>query len=210
MYGELPLIKNTSGDEVRSFPVIDQISAKTCALRLPTPDEILTYLSSQRSRYRDLGRRRGESIDVPNPGADRRLFEAIRLDKDSGVEWDDAEALYAINQILRHEVGECVRDGQAYRIVVKTMFGDTTHVLRLPTRKEIAEYQRSFFASRDLPHNETERRFPPEVPCSLYDKIAQSHAGYDSESVVPPHHKRAVISELMLSLSELEPSLDPN
>jgi len=215
MYGELPSIL-IDGVKGNGYPIELQQPAKFCILRLPTSDELLTYLSAQRSLYRDLGRRTGESEDVPTPKADQALFRAIRLDKIDAVaqqpvdDWDDAEALYAIGIITRLRIDSCERDGQQYVIVLSTLFGATTHTVTIPFQRDMAEYRRNVYKPRDMPHNLEERRFPPEVPCKLYDKIVVSAEGYANGTATPPHHKRAVIGELMSALALLDPSLSPN
>jgi hypothetical protein len=219
MYGELPELELADGSKYPAFPVSIPNPPKVCALRLPTNDELLTYLSSQRTHYRTVGRG-GEGEDVPTPKADLALFKAIRLDK-SGVEFDPDEALYAITQITRHRVDSCDRDGQNFIVKLMTMFGPTEHVVSIPFQKDIAEYRRNVYKARDLGRGLEERRFPPEVPVKLYDKVVQKvdgYAGGDGESAaslrdikaVPPHHKRSVIYSLVSALDELDPSMDPN
>lgn len=211
MYGLLESIETSDGQKVPGFPVLIEASEsgpKAAVLRLPKPEEILSYLAAQKSVYRDLGRRQGEGEDLQTPDADQKFFRAIRLDK--GPDFDDAEAQYALTQILRHKVDSCERDGQAYVITLKTIFGATVHTVKIPFQKDLAEYKRNVYKSRDLPHGIEERRFPPDVPCKLYDKIVSDTKGYAEGAEVPPHHKRSVIVELVSTLASLDPSLDPN
>ena len=210
MYGELPELTTADGKQINALPVRILNPEKLAVLRLPTPDELLAYLSAQRSLYRDLGRRKGRSEDVPTPKADQTLFTAIRLDRTSGEDFDDAEALYAISLITRHRIDSCERVGQTYIITLSTLFGPTTHTLSIPTEKDAMDYRRAVYVATDLPHGVEERRFPPEVPCRLYDKVVVSSTGYAPDTPVPPHHKRAVVAELMSTLAGLDPSMDPN
>lgn len=212
MYGELPEVQLPDGSTVRGYQISIPAPPKSAVVRLPTSAELLTYLAAQRSLYKDLGRRMGEPQDVPTPKADQALFRAIRLDTpaDESQEFDDAEALYAIGLITRHRIDGCERDGQSYIISLATMFGVTKHTVSIPFQKDIAEYRRHVYYSRDLPHGIEERRFPPEVPVKLYDAVKTSVEGYAPGTDVPPHHKRAVVAELLASLASLDPSLDPN
>lgn len=210
-YGKLEPIETDSGEKIPGFPVLIEASAagrKTAVLRLPTSQEILTYMSAYKQIYRDLGRRQGEAEDTPTPEADLKLFEAIRLDK--GLEFDADEAQYALNLIMRHKVDSCERDGQTFIIKLKTIFGPTAHVVNIPFQKDLAEYKRNVYKSRDLPHGMEERRFPPDVPCKLYDKVVASSTGYVDGTDVPPNHKRSVVMELVNTLASLDPSMDPN
>jgi hypothetical protein len=209
MYGELPEVNDASGTPRRGYPIVIQNPQKTALVRLPTSPEILTYLSAQRSLYRDLGRRMGEGEDVPTPKADLALFSAIRVDKD-GPEFDEAEAAYALELILRCSVTKCETVGSNYEVGLGTIFGPTRHIVSIPYRKDMAEYRRDMYKPRDLPHGLEERRFPPEVPVKLYDKIAQSSTGYAADTEVPPHHKRAVVIEVVNALALLDPAIDPN
>ena len=69
MYGELPEIQTSTGETINGFPVQILRPAKTAVLRLPTNPEMSGYLNQQKTLYRDLGRRKGQSESVPN-----RLF----------------------------------------------------------------------------------------------------------------------------------------
>lgn len=231
MYGELPTITLQSGETVNAYPILIDSSPtgpKTAALRLPTTDEMIAYFQVQKSVYKDLGRRSGEAVDCPNPAADHKLFDAIRLDRD-GAEFDDAEVQTAITKLTRHRVTKCEKDGGGYVITLSTQFGVCTHSVRIPYESEKAEYLRSFMRTRDLPHGVEERRFPIDAPIALYDKVIETVTGYflnytntkmpsgqggsDIRSaclLIPPHHKRSVINELMSTLSSLDPDLDPN
>ncbi len=208
-YGELPEIQTSDGKTVRGYPVQIHNPQKVAVVRLPTNTELMIYLAAQRSRYRNLGRRTGEAIPVVTPKADQDLFRAIRLD--NGEPWEDAEAAKALNIITQLRVVDCERDGQEYRIKLKTLFGDTEHVVSIPFEQDLAEYQRNVVPSRDLGRGLEERRFPPEVPCKLYDKILVSAIGYTAgatKDTVPPNHKRVVIAELLAALDDLDPVLD--
>jgi hypothetical protein len=226
VYGELPSLDLADGSGTHpGFPVVLQSydPPHTAVLRLPTNDELLEYLAAQKSLYRSVGRG-GKGEDVPNPKADLRLFTAIRLDK-SGVEFDADEANYAINQITRHRVTACERSGNTYVIALQTMFGPTTHTVRIPYQKELAAYRRDVLDVRDKGRGVEERRFPPEVPCKLYDKVIVGVTGYAPNLIdhstnpptglvetttVPPHHKRSVVAELVSAYDALDPDLDPN
>ena len=216
MYGELPAIETTDGSPaVHGYPVQILNPPKTALLRLPTAADLIPYLAQQRSVVHDLGRRQIERREVPNPEADMKLFEALRIDK-RGEPFDADEAARAIDLITRHTVDSCERDGNHFIIVLKTVFGACTHTVEIPMQRDLAEYRRNMMRSRELPHGIEEHRFPPEASISLYDKTIRGIEGYASAngagpaSIVPPHHKRSVVLELLTALALLDPSLDPN
>jgi hypothetical protein len=233
MYGELSLIKTTRGDEFPAIPIVIQNPAKTAAMRLPTAEEISAYTASIRQLVRRIGRRQSEDQDVPNVEAERRLFEAIRLDK-SGEEFDAAEMRYAVDLVLRHSVVDCQRDGDSYVIKISTLWGITTHTCCIPMTRDLQAYREGVIKSRELPHNVEERRFPPDVPVRFYDSIITAVDGYSRHfnvavgttngnrhvlegqelkamlPQIPPHHKRSVAGEVSSALYDLDPQLDPN
>ena len=95
---------------------------------------MLTYLSSVTSLYRDLGQRKGAEESVPNPKADLKLFNSIKVTADADFEAD--EAAYAIEVITRQRISDCIRDGQTYIVTLDTLFCSTTHTLGIPFQKD--------------------------------------------------------------------------
>jgi hypothetical protein len=233
MYGELTLIKTTQGNEIAAIPIVIQNPHKVAALRLPSAEEISAYTSSIRQIIRRIGRRQSEDQDVPNIEAERKLFEAIRLDP-RGDEFDEAEMRHAIDLVLRHNVVSCHDDGDLYVIKLATLWGITAHTCRVPTTRELQAYREGVIKSRELPHNVEERRFPPDVPVRFYDAIITAVEGYAPQfnvpigtvngnrhvlegvelkailPQIPPHHKRSVAGEVSSALYDLDPQLDPN
>lgn len=185
---------------------------KTALLRLPTNKEMLERLDQQKSIRRTIGRRKSQTEFVPNPKADLDLFNKIRLDKE-GPEFDEYEAGNAISKLTFCDVTDCERAGEEYRVTLKTPFGDTVHTVRIPTQRDITVYRRSVVSSTDLPHGQEELRYRIEPAEDLYDSVVSKIEGY-AESFktadVPPHHKSAVVVELVQAIDDLDPALDPN
>lgn len=234
MYGELILIKTQQGGEIPAIPIVIPNPHKVAALRLPTAEEISAYTGSIRQIVQSMGRRVSEDRNVPNPEAERRLFDAIRLDN-GGVEFDEAEISHAVDIVLRSSIVGCERQGDLYVVKVVTPWGVTVHSCRIPTARELQVYRDGVIRRRDLPHGVEERRFPPEVPVQLYDAIITAVEGYAQQfnvpvgttngsghhplegaelkailPQIPPHHKRHVAGEVSSQLYELDPQLDPN
>ncbi len=203
MYGDIPAAGITI--RVPNPP-------KTAQLRLPTNDEILDRLDQQKSIRRTIGRRKSQTEFVPNANADLDLFNRIRLDKD-GPEFDEFEAGNAISKVTFCEVTDCERDGDEYRVTLKTPFGVTVHTVKVPTQRDIMIYRRTVVSSTELPHGQEELRYRIEPAVNLYDSVVTRIEGY-AESFkpgdVPPHHKSAVVVELVQTIDDLDPALDPN
>jgi hypothetical protein len=185
---------------------------KTAQLRLPTNEEMLERLGQQRSIRRTIGRRKSQTEFVPNFKADRDLFNRIRLDKDN-AEFDEFEAGNAISKLTFCEVTDCQRAGDEYRFTLRTPFGDTVHMMKIPTQRDITVYRRTVVSSTDLPHGQEELRYRIEPAVELYEAVVTKIEGYAASikpADVPPHHKSAVIVELVQAIDDLDPALDPN
>jgi hypothetical protein len=233
VYGELPLIDTNQGNSIPAIPIVIQNPHKVAALRLPTSEEISAYTSSVRQLIRRIGRRQSEDQETTNQDAERKLFEAMRLDK-GGVEFDEAEMKHAIELVLRHQVVDCKKDGDLYVVKVSTLWGVTAHSCRIPMTRELSNYRENVIKSRELAHGVEERRFPPDVPVAFYNSIIAAVDGYAPQfnvpagsingnrhviegaelkgflSQIPPHHKRSVSGEISSQLYDLDPQLDPS
>jgi len=185
---------------------------KTAQLRLPTNEEMLERLDQQKSIRRTIGRRKSQTEFLPNPKADLDLFNRIRMDKD-GPEFDEYEAGNAIAKLTFCEVTDCERAGDEYRITLKTPFGETVHTVKIPTQRDITVYRRTVVSSTDLPHGQEELRYRIEPAVELYDSVVTKIEGYAASykpADVPPHHKSAVVVELVQAIDDLDPAIDPN
>ena len=149
---------------------------KQCEVRFPTDEEWCSWARSQRTVRRFLGRGKSQSEDLDLPRINAELFAKIRTDKD-GTEFDDAEAGMVIARIERSTVLGVEREGIDYRIDMKTPGARVTHVLRMPTAKEMQDHERastSVVAAR----RSVETRAFLEPSGALYDKLHVSHEGY--------------------------------
>ena len=211
LYGDLPTVNLESGD-VQGVAVKVPNPPKTAVLRLPTSQELLDRLDQQKSIRRTIGRRKSQTEFVPNLKADLDLFTKIRLDKD-GAEFDEFEAGNAISKLTFCEVTDCQRAGDEYRVNLRTPFGETVHLVKIPTQRNITVYRRTVVSATDLPHGQEELRYRMEPAVELYDSVVSKVEGYAASfkpSDVPPHHKSAVVVELVQSIDDLDPALDPN
>jgi hypothetical protein len=177
---------------------------KRCEVRFPTDEEWGAWARAQRTIRHFLGRGKSQSEDLDLPRINAELFKTIRIDKD-GPEFDDAEAGMVIGRVERSQVLEVEREGNNYRIAMKVPGARVTHVLRMPTAKEMQEHERastSVVAAR----RSIETRAFLEPSGTLYDKLHVSHDGY--AGVVPIVHKSAAVSEVIAQLA-IEGDDDP-
>ncbi len=210
LYGEVPEI-TVDEQALNGWQFRVHNPEKTAVLRLPSAREMYDRLAQQTSIRRMLGRRKSTTDFLPNPKADLALFTAIR--QDQGEAFDADEAAAAIGRLTRVEVTDCTREGDQYRITLKTPFGDTVHWLSIPLVPAIMQYRRTALVSVDLPHNQEQLKYPPEPPVTLYDGAFKKVEGY-AESFkladIPPHHKSAVVVELVQAVDELDADFNPN
>jgi hypothetical protein len=210
LYGELPEV-TVDGVTLLGVTVKVANPPKMAILGLPTNQQMLDRLNQQKSIRRTIGRRKSQTEFVPNLKADLELFNAIR--KDKGPEFDEYEAGNAVSKLTYCEVTDCQRAGDEYRITLKTPFGITVHSLGIPTQRDITVYRRTVVSATDLPHGQEELRYRIEPAVSLYDSVVSKIEGYHvnyKPADVPPHHKSAVVVELVQAIDDLDPALDPN
>lgn len=210
LYGDLPELV-VDGQTVRGVTVKIPNPPKSAVLRLPTSQEMLDRMNLQKSIRKSLGRGKSKNEFVVNPKADLALFNRIRLDK--GEEFDEYEAAVAVGKLTGCEVLSCEDSGDQYLIVLKTAFGETTHVLGKPSEKDLWLYRRSVMSSVDLPHGQEELHFRTDPAIALYDSVVRSIDGYSvgtASKDVPPNHKSTVVIELAQAVAEVDLDLDPN
>jgi hypothetical protein len=177
---------------------------KRCEVRFPTDEEWGTWARQQRTIRHFLGRGKSQSEDIDLPKINAELFRKIRTDKD-GPEFDDAEAGMVIGRVERSQVVDIQREGVNYRIEMKVPGARVSHVLRMPTAKEMQDHDRastSVVAAR----RSVETRAFLEPSGMLYDKLHQSHDGYTGS--IPIIHKSAAVSEVIAQLA-IEGDDDP-
>src|ERR1022692_88592 len=204
LYGELPTV-TVDGQDYHGVTVKNANPPKSAILGLPTNEQMIARLDQQKSIRRDVGRRKSQTEFVPNLKADLDLFIKIRLDK--GPDFDEYEASNAVGKLTYCEVTGCQPSADEYEITLRTAFGDTVHTVRIPSQRDIAFYRKSIVSVTDLPHGQAELRYRIAAAIALYDASVARIAGYvDSikPADVPPHHKSAVVAELIQSIDDMD------
>lgn len=189
MYGQTNTIKLEDGKEVQGFKVSIPYPEKSAVVRLPTDAEVLSFYDT------NLKNVKNKDEDNMQPYVD--LFAAIRLDL--GESFDEYECKYVIDNLLRAEATSCKKEGSAYRITLKTPFGEVANILRLPTLKELNLFH-SALASRDAKGTRI-------ATIGLFDKLVNGSEGYLGE--VPVHHKTECSNQIYVAHAQFDP-LNPN
>lgn len=205
LYGELRRAKLDDGQEADGF-LFKTSNGNAAILRLPSSLEMISRINSQRTIKTNLGRRNAMTETVPNTKNDLSMFAAIRV---AGDDFDEFQARRAITQLTDVEVYDCQREGDRYKVTLKTKFGTHEHIVKIPSDKDLYFYRRGVIAAIELPHNREELRYHAEAGVELYDKCADSSTGYVDGVEVPAHHKFAVAGELSQACT-FDDDFDPN
>jgi hypothetical protein len=151
---------------------------------------------------------RGKSQTDEDSEADRlnaELVARIRQDQDGPV-LTAAEATLVLGKLERARIAEVAREGDTFRLVLKTALGETVHVVSIPTAEQMLIHERQSTRTTEGRRNQEIRGFL-EPSGELYDKIAKPAEGYAGP--VPIVHKVPVVTELLAQISAADDDLLP-
>ena len=104
---------------------------------------------------------------------------------------------------------DVVQVGDAFRVTLRVLGGAVTHLLKMPSAKDVFEYRRGFARVLDLPYNRQELIINLAPAGVLYKKLAQADEGYAGD--VPVIHQAVAVKVAIDALDAAfqEPG-DPN
>ena len=185
-------------DATKSFVVpILSGGEKTCTVRFPTDEEWCAWARAQRTVRHFLGRGKSKSEDIDLPKINAELFKRIASEAD-GALFDEAEAGMVIGRIERATVTDVAREGINFCVEMRVPGARVSHVLRMPTAKEMQDHERASTTIVAV-RRAVETRAFLEPSGALYDKLHVSHDGY--AGAVPIIHKSAAVSEVLSLLA---------
>ena len=185
-------------DATKSFVVpILSGGEKTCSVRFPTDEEWCGWARAQRTVRHFLGRGKSKSEDIDLPKINAELFKRIASEAD-GALFDEAEAGMVIGRIERATVTDVAREGINFCVEMRVPGARVSHVLRMPTAKEMQDHERASTTIVAV-RRAVETRAFLEPSGALYDKLHVSHDGY--AGAVPIIHKSAAVSEVLSLLA---------
>jgi hypothetical protein len=179
---------------------------KRCKVQFPSDALWCDRAKKQRVMRHFLGRGKSQTDD--DAGTDQlnaELLSKIRQDQDGPV-LTPAEATLVIGKLERARVASVDREGDTYRIVLKTALGEVTHVMNLPTAEQMLVHERRSTKTTEGRRNQEIRGFL-EPSGELYDKIAKSQEGYTG--AVPIVHKVSVVAEVLAQINVEDEELIP-
>lgn len=170
-------------------------STRPIALQLRTPTGVKTvrvsfpsdeeWTERQRRRkvvIKQLGRGVSETIIGNAEDADAALLAQIR--DGEGPEVDPFEASRIIEQLSQAEVDDVVQTGDSFRVTLRVLGGVVTHLLKMPSAKDVFEYRRGFARVLDLPYNRQELTINLAAAGALYKKLITATEGYAGEAPI--------------------------
>jgi len=175
---------------------------KTIRVRFPSDEEWAERQRRRKLIIKNLGRRRSETTVSNSEDLDAALLAKIRTEEEPEV--DAFEAQKVIDQLATCDVDDVVIAGDAFRITLRVLGGTVTHLLKMPSAKEVADYRRGFARIVDLPFNRQELTINVRAAADLYKKLVEVTEGYAGD--VPIIHQaeavKAAIDGLDASFQE--------
>jgi len=154
---------------------------KTIRVRFPSDDDWIERQRRRKVIIKQLGRGVSETIISGGEDADAALLAKIR---EGDGEGDPFEANRIVEQLSQAEVDDVVQTGDSFRVTLRVLGGAVTHLLRMPSAKDVFEYRRGFARVLDLPYNRQELTINLGAAGALYKKLITATEGYAGEAPI--------------------------
>lgn len=182
---------------------------KTVRVRFPNDEEWIERQRKRKVIVKQLGRGVSETTIPNSEDADAALLAKIRVLEENGPEVDAFEASRVIEQLSQAEVDDVVQVGDAFRVTLRVLGGTVTHLLKMPSAKDVFEYRRGFARVLDLPYNRQELIINLAPAGALFKRLAQTAEGYAGE--VPVIHQAVAVKAAIDALdAAFQETADPN
>lgn len=180
---------------------------KTVRVRFPSDSEWTERQRRRKVIIKQLGRGVSETTVANAEDGDAALLAKVRDGEEPAV--DPFEASRIIDQLSQAEVDDVAQTGDAFRVSTRVLGGATTHILKMPSAKDIFEYRRSFARILDLPFNRQELTINLAAAGALYKRLSQGAEGYAGE--VPVIHQAVAVKAAIDALEAgFQEDRDPN
>lgn len=182
---------------------------KPVRVRFPTDEEWVDRQKKRKVIVKQLGRGVSETTIPDSAEADAALFAKIRVPEENAPEVDAFEASRIIEQLSQADVDDAVQEGDAFRVTLRVLGGTVSHILRMPSAKDVFEYRRGFARVLDLPYNRQELIINLAPAGALFRKLLESSEGYTGD--VPIIHQAVAVKAAIDALDgAFQESGDPN
>jgi hypothetical protein len=181
---------------------------KTVRVRFPSDEEWIDRQRKRKVIVKQLGRGVSETTIPDSAEADAALLAKIRVDED-GPDVDPFEASRIIEQLSQADVDDVQQEGDVFRVTLRVLGGTVTHLLKMPSAKDVFDYRRGFARVLDLPYNRQELIINLGAAGTLYKKLAVGSEGYSGE--VPIIHQAVAVKAAIDALdAAFQDAPDPN
>jgi hypothetical protein len=188
---------NSLKEPEKGFPVtISSGTDKTCRVRFPTDAEWCERVRKIRVYRTPVGRDMFESNAPGQADVDLALFTKIRLDADSGIDFDSAEASKVITKLDSCRIIDVSRDGKQFKIAMEVPLSEVSITLKSPTLRQSKEYEDGSMKLRSGRRTQEWRSFL-EPAGELFKEVFVSQEGYADDTLIPIIHQYAAIRELL-------------
>ncbi len=175
---------------------------KTIRVRFPSDDEWVERQRRRKVIVKNLGRGVSETMIPNGEDIDAALLSKIRSEDEPEV--DAFEAQKVIEQLATCDVDDVVLVGDSFRVVLRVLGGTVTHLLKMPSAKDVNAYRRGFARVLDLPFSRQELTINVRAAADLWKKLIDAAEGYAGD--VPITHQtvavKAAIDALDASFQE--------
>ncbi len=169
---------------------------KKVTVSFPSDKQWMDRARKQKILVRSIGREKTTTEVTKAGDSDLALFDLIKKDD---VQLDSYEASYVINKLWEAEVVSSEREGNRFRVTLKTLGGEAVHVMKRPSLRQSAEYGESLSKAIDNGRTNTrEITVNIEAAGQLYDTLKVEVEGY---TTVPPIIHKAKVVRQVLDLS---------
>jgi hypothetical protein len=182
---------------------------KAFRVRFPSDEEWIERQKKRKVIVKQLGRGVSETTIPDSAEADAALLARIRLPEENAPEVDAFEASRIIEQLSQADVEDVVQVGGGFRVTMRVLGGTVSHVLRMPSAKDVFEYRRGFARVLDLPYNRQELIINLAPAAALFKKLLESSEGYTGD--VPVIHQAVAVKAAIDALDGVfQENTDPN
>jgi hypothetical protein len=162
---------------------------KALHVRFPTDDEWAERQRRRKVVIKQLGRGISETTVANGEDVDAALLAKIRAEDTPEV--DPFEAMRVIDQLSQADVDDVIPEAGGFRVTLRVLGATTTHVLKMPSAKDVFDYRRGFARVLDLPYNRQELTINLAAASALYKRLLQSAEGYAGD--VPIIHQAVAV-----------------
>ena len=148
---------------------------KTIRVRYPSDDEWVERQRRRKVIVKNLGRGVSETMIPNGEEIDAALLAKIRTEE--APEVDAFEAQKVIEQLATCDVDDVVLVGDSFRVVLRVLGGTVTHLLKMPSAKDVNQYRRGFARVLDLPFNRQELTVNVRAGGDLYKNLVEATEG---------------------------------